>query len=484
MGKFKEYDRNTPYLIPPSVEEWLPAGHLAYFVVDIVERLDLTEIKKCYSYSGSKAYAPEVLIGLLFYGYITGVYSSRKIETATYESLAFRHIAANQHPDHDTIANFRAKYLKQLKDVFLQILVIAGEMGVKKIGKVSLDGTKIKANASKHKALSWAYANKLEEQLKEEIAQLIRKGQEADSDNRNDGMKVPEEIAIRQKRLTAIDAAKEKIKARAKERYDNQLKEYEEKVKNRAAKEQATGKKAKGKKPVAPSPEPIAKDQVNLTDEESRIMPISGGGFGQCYNAQACVDIESMLIVTNHLTIHTNDKKEITPTLDTIKKLPKDIADIKDLLADTGYHSKENVQSVISCGINPLIAEKRDKHHPSPEERFREPDPLAEGASAAELASWRLKTQEGKKLYAKRKSTIEPVFGIIKHVMGFRQFSLRGEEKVAGEWNLVTIAWNIKRLHKICNLLSQEAHIIKQLSQNTIIILQAFFKTMGFREIF
>ena len=251
------------------------------------------------------------------------MYSSRKIETATYESLAFRHIAANQHPDHDTIANFRAKYLEQLKDVFLQILVIAGEMGVKKIGKVSVDGTKIKANASKHKALSWAYANKLEEQLKEEIAQLIRKGQEADSDNSNDGMKVPEEIAIRQKRLIAIDAAKEKIRERVKERYDNQLKEYEEKVKNRAAKEQVTGKKAKGKKPVEPSPEPVAKDQVNLTDEESRIMPINDGGFGQCYNAQACVDIETMLIVTNHLTIHTNDKKEIVPTIDNIKKLPE-----------------------------------------------------------------------------------------------------------------------------------------------------------------
>ena len=225
---------------------------------------------------------------------------------------------------------------------------------------------------------------------------------------------------------------------------------------------------------MEPSPEPVAKDQVNLTDEESRIMPISGGGFGQCYNAQACVDIESMLIVTNHLTTHTNDKKEITPTIDSIKKLPESIADIKDLLADTGYHSN----------INPLIAEKRDKHHPSPEERFREPEPLVEGASAAELASWRLKTQEGKKLYAKRKLTIEPVFGIIKHVMGFRQFSLRGEKKVAGEWNLVSIAWNIKRLHKISSFLNQEADILKKLSQNTLIILHTFFETIGFRGVF
>jgi transposase len=476
MGKFKIYDRSTPYLIPPSVEDWLPSGHLAYFVVDIVERLDLSEIKKCYSYSGSKAYAPEVLVGLLFYGYMSGVFSSRKIEAATYESLAFRLLAANQHPDHDTIANFRAKYLQQLEGVFLQILIIAREIGVKKIGKVSLDGTKIKANASKHKALSWAYANRLEEQLKEEVAQLISKGQEADSDNSSDGMKVPEEIAIRQKRLLAIESAKEKIKARAKERYDNQLKEYEEKIKSRAAKEQMTGKKAKGKEPTAPSAEPLAKDQVNLTDEESKIMPIAGGGFGQCYNAQACVDIDSMLIVTNHLTIRTNDKKEITPAIDNLGKLPKCIADIEDLLADTGYHSKENIQRVIASGINPLIAEKRDKHHPSPEQRFAEALPLAEGASASEMASWRLRTEEGKMLYAKRKSTIEPVFGIIKHIMGFRQFSLRGEGKVAGEWNLVSIAWNIKRLHKICDNLRKEANIEKKLLRIINVTLRFFSK--------
>jgi hypothetical protein len=357
-------------------------------------------------------------------------------------------------------------------------------MGVKKIGKVSLDGTKIKANASKHKALSWAYANKLEEQLKEEIAQLLYKGQEADSDNSTDGMKIPEEIAIRQKRLVAIEVAKEKIKARAKERYDNQLKEYEEKVQKRTAKEQVTGKKAKGKKPLAPSSEPLAKDQVNLTDEESRIMPISGGGFGQCYNAQACVDIDSMLIVTNHLTIRTNDKKEITPAIDNINKLPKNIADVQDLLADTGYHSKENVQSVIACGINPLIAEKRDKHHPSPEQRFAEPEPLADGASSTEQASWRLKTQEGKKLYAKRKSTVEPVFGIIKHIMGFRQFSLRGEGKVAGEWNLVSIAWNIKRLHKICDNLRKEAEFRRKLLRIINVTLHFIFTPINFRQNF
>ena len=213
-------------------------------------------------------------------------------------------------------------------------------------------------------------------------------------------------------------------------------------------------------------------------------MPISGGGFGQCYNAQACVDIDSMLIVTNHLTIRTNDKKEITPAIDNINKLPKNIADVQDLLADTGYHSKENVQSVIACGINPLIAEKRDKHHPSPEQRFAEPEPLADGASSTEQASWRLKTQEGKKLYAKRKSTVEPVFGIIKHIMGFRQFSLRGEGKVAGEWNLVSIAWNIKRLHKICDNLRKEAEFRRKLLRIINVTLHFIFTPINFRQNF
>ncbi len=213
---FKSYDRDTDYLLPPSITDWLPKNHLAYFVVDIVEKLDFSEIKQRYSLGGAKAYAPEILIGLLFYGYMTGVFSSRKIEAATRESLAFRYIAANQHPDHDTIADFRNRFLPQLEKIFLQILVIAGEMGIRKVGSISLDGTKVKANASKHKALSWGYANKLEEQLKAEIRDLLREAERVNqTDNEDKGVNIPEEITRRENRLKAIDEAKKKIAARA-----------------------------------------------------------------------------------------------------------------------------------------------------------------------------------------------------------------------------------------------------------------------------
>lgn len=446
---FKGYDRDTNYLLPPSLTDWLPKNHLAYFVADIVEKLDLSEIKDCYKRGGSQGYSPEILICLLFYGYMTGVFSSRKIEMATFESLPFRYLAANQHPDHDTIAKFRQRFLVQLEGIFLQILTIAREMGVKKVGTVSLDGTKIKANASKHKALSWAYAHKLEGQLKAEIADLIKQAEIVDNESDYKVMNIPEEISIREDRLMAIDMAKQKISARAQERFVREKEEYDEKIRKREEKAKATGKKPKGKPPTAPSSEPLPKDQVNLTDEESRIMKVSGGGFDQCYNAQACVDVDSMLIVAVGLTIHTNDKKEIVPAINTLKKLPEEIAEIENILADTGYHSSGNVNSCIDQDISPLIAERREKHHPSPIERFAEPKPLPQNATAAERASHRLKTQEGKKLYAKRKSTVEPVFGIIKHIMGFRQFMLRGFENVKGEWNLVAISWNLKRLHKI-----------------------------------
>jgi len=446
---FKVYDRETRYLLPPSVTDWLQADHLAYFVADVVEKLDLSEIKNTYQPRGKKAYHPELMICLLFYGYMTGVFSSRKIEAATYDSIAFRYLAANQHPDHDTIANFRRVFLPQLTGIFVQILNIAREMGVEKVGTVSLDGSKIQANASKHKALSWAHANKLEAQLKAEVESLMKQAESTDNAVDDRGMNIPQEIAIREDRLKAIDNAKQKILARSKERYAGEREEYDEKVRAREEKAKSTGKKPKGKTPIPPVDEPRDKDQINLTDEESRIMPLSGGGFDQCYNVQACVDKDSLLIVAADVTTHTNDKKEIAPAIEALIQLPNAIAQITNILADTGYRSIKNVQLCIDHKIAPYIARKREKHHLSPEERFAEPSPLPEDATELMRADHLLETQDGKALYAKRKSTVEAVFGIVKNVMGFRQFSLRGLEKAKGEWALVATCWNIKRLHKI-----------------------------------
>ncbi|ABK97745.1 IS1182 family transposase [Pelobacter propionicus] len=446
-SKFIEVDRETPYLLPPSLQDWLPEKHLARFVVEIVEQLDLRSLKATYAGRGSQPYNPEMLVALLFYGYATGVFSSRKLERSTYDSVAFRFIAANSHPDHDTIATFRRRFLPQLNKLFAQILLIAHQMEVLKLGNVSLDGSKIKANASKHKALSYEHACKLEEQIKAEVGELLKKAEAADHADIPDGMNIPEELERREKRLSAIAAAKVEIKKRAAERHAREQAAYEKKVAERAKKEQATGKKAKGKEPKPPKSGPTAKDQVNLTDEESRIMPTSGGGFEQTYNAQAGVDTASKLIVSAHVTQNPNDKQELTPTLENLAALPEKLGKATDLVADSGYFSETNVTACEENGITPYIAVDRQSHNVPLMERFAEPPPLPEDADSVARMKHRLKTPSGKAIYAQRKVTSEPVFGIIKAVMGFRSFLLRGFEAVKGEWNLVCMAYNIKRLH-------------------------------------
>ena len=443
---FVDVDRDTLYLLPPSIQEWLPEKHLARFVVEIVEQIDLQSLKASYRGSGSQPYNPEMLVALLFYGYATGVFSSRKLERSTYDSVAFRYIAANSHPDHDTIATFRRRFLPELTKIFVEILSIAHEMKVLKLGKVSIDGTKVKANASKHRALSYGHACKLEKQLEAEVAELLQKAESVDNADIPDGMDIPTELSIRQKRVEAIKEAKAEIERRAAQRHAEEQKVYETKVAERAKKEQQTGKKARGKSPQPPAPGPTQKDQVNLNDKESRIMPTSGGGFEQAYNVQAGVDMETMLIVTTHVTQAPNDKKEMEPALTNLKQLPQGLGTVTDLIADNGYFSEDNVMLCQKNQVTSYIAANREKHHPPVMDRFREPGPLHDDATTLDTMKHRLKTTSGKAVYAKRKSTIEPVFGIIKSVMGFRQFLLRGLEAVKGEWDLVCIAFNLKRL--------------------------------------
>jgi len=441
-------NRKQAYLLPPSIDEWLPKEHLARFIVEISEQLDLSDIHKEYKGTGgSMPYDPKVLLSLLFYGYAIGTFSSRKIERATYDSVAFRYIAANTHPDHDTIATFRKHFLPQLESLFVQILLIAQSAGLLKIGKVSLDGTKIKANASKHKALSYAHATKLQEQLEAEVKTLMQKAKEADGDEENDGMSIPDEIARREDRIKIIKEAKVKIEQRAKERYEREEAEHQEKMNRRKAKEKASGKKPRGKTPEPPTKGPKAKDQVNLTDEESRIMKTSGGGFDQAYNAQASVEHDSRLIVHQHITQNTNDKQEIKETLQWFVQYPG--LKPPSILADAGYFSEGNIQQCEEKNIIPYISFGKEQHNQPLEERFKEADPLPPNPTSVEKMKHRLQTQEGKEIYAQRKSTVEPVFGIIKHIMGFRQFMLRGLEKAKGEWNLICIAYNLKRLHTI-----------------------------------
>jgi len=444
--KFIEVDRASQYLFPPSIQDWLPEKHLARFVVEIVEQLDLRSLKQSYTCRGSQPYHPAMLLALLFYGYATGVFSSRKLERSTHDSVAFRFIAANTHPDHDTISQFRKRFLPQLSTMFVQILTIAQQMGVLKLGKVSLDGTKVKANASKHKALSYGHACKLQAQLEAEVAELLAQAEAADQADIPDGMEIPTELAIRQDRIKAIQEAKAEIERRAAQRYDKEQEEYDRKLAERAQREQETGRKARGKQPKPPTAGPKEKDQINLTDSDSRIMPTSSGGFEQTYNAQASVDTETMLIVSNHLSQAPNDKQELEAALDKLAQLPAELGTVTDILADSGYFSATNVTLCEDQKVTPFIAVKREGHHQPVMDRFKEPPLPPDGADAVEIMKHRLKTKAGKAVYAKRKSTVEPVFGIIKAAMGFRQFLLRGLDAVRGEWELVCVAFNLKRL--------------------------------------
>jgi len=446
MVKFRTLNRDTDFLLPPSVQDWLPEAHLARYVATVVEGLDHSEIERAYAGRGSDAYHPAMLLSLLIYGYATGTFSSRKIERATYDSLAFRYLACNLHPDHDTLATFRRRFGKQFESAFVQVLQVARENQLSSFGTVSLDGTKIHANASRHSALSYAHATQLETQLKAEVQELFALAEAADQSLVPDGMSVPQEIARREDQIKAISAARVQIEARARERYEHEKAEYDRKIAARETKEAETGKKPGGKPPTPPTETPRPEDQINLTDDESRIMKVAAGGFEQCYNAQAVVDTETLLVVMPFVTQATNDKQQVQPALDKIEALPEGLNAPKTFLADAGYFSENNVEACINANIEPLISVARESHHSDWKNRFSEPAPLKDNATPVEKMKHTLKTRAGKTRYALRKQTVEPVFGIIKSVMGFRQFLLRGVEKVGHEWTLVCLAWNLKRM--------------------------------------
>ncbi len=446
MPRFVPVDRETQYLFPPSVQEWLPDDHLARFIVDVVEQLDLSVLEQSYAGRGSDAHHPAMLVALLLYGYVTGIFSSRALERASYDSIAVRYITANTHPDHDTINSFRQRFLPQIAAIFVQVLCYAQAMGLLKLGTVSLDGTKVHASASRHKAMSYGYAKRLQAKLKAEMAALLKRAEVANARDLPDGLSIPEELARREQRLAAIAEAKRKIEARVKAEAEAA---YAAKVAAREQRAKKTGKRPRGRPPTPPSGTPSDKDQVNFTDEDSRIMPVPGGGFDQAYNAQAAVDTDSLLVVAPALTQASNDKQQMVPMLEQLQALAPGLGRVKTLIADAGYASEDNVNACVQAKIRPLIALGRETHHPSLRQRFNEPRPLTGKPTPLEAMRHRLQTRRGRKLYALRKSTVEPVFGLIKRVMKFRQFSLRGVTAARGEWNLVCLAWNLKRMNAL-----------------------------------
>jgi transposase len=445
-NQFIPIERDSPLVV--SVQELLAGDHLAQFIVSIVEDLDVTSLEAAYRGGGSAPYPPKMMLALLFYGYATGIFSSRGLERATYELIPVIYLTGNTHPDHTSSNAFRKRFLGELKGLFTQILLRAYALGVLRVGDVSLDGTKVHAQASKHKAMSWDYANRLEVQLRAEVEALLRKAEEAGNAEPVVGMKVAEEVRLRHERLARVGKAKVELERRAQARYELEKAAYEEQQAQRREREQQRGRKLGGRAPKPPEPGPRGSDQINFTDPESRIMPESGGGFEQAYNAQAGVDHGSRLIVENHVTQQSNDKHEVAPALAALNALPDELGSVEHLLGDNGFFSEANTMACEQEDIIPMLACGREAHHPSPEARFADPGAApADTEGAVKRMRHRLKTLEGKARYAQRKSTVEPVFGIIKNVLGFRQFLLRGLQAVTGEWTLVCIAYNLKRLH-------------------------------------
>lgn len=426
----------------------LPASHLARFVVDIIAQVDLSCIYAQYAAVGGAPIAPEVLLGLLFYAYATGVFSSRKIERATYESIPFRFVAGGLHPDHDTIAHFRKTFLPEIQELFVHILLLAQMSGVLKLGNISLDGSKIHADASKSKAVSYKRLLEIEVQLRTEVGELFALGERVDQGEMQlpAGLDIANEIAFRQERLAKLAQAKAVLEERARERYVAEQAEYEAKLRAREERARKQQRKPRGRHPKPPEPGPQDKDQYNFSDPDSRVMKNStDDGFDQHYNVQAAVDQDSLLIVATALSNHPNDKQEAAPTLEA---LSAELGQPQAGALDNGYWSESNVQAFETRGIEPYIATGREAHHKSWRTFFAaDPVPPAEDASPKVKMAYKLQTEIGKAIYRLRKCTVEPVIGIIKEVMGFRQFSLRGLASAAGEWCLVCLAFNLRRLH-------------------------------------
>ena len=433
-----------------KVSEVLPPNHLARFVVDTIGQLDLSSIYQRYSVEGGEAIAPEVMLGLLFYGYATGVFSSRRLEKGTYENIPLRYVAGGLHPDHDTIAHFRRSFLVEIQELFVQILQLAEAVGVLHLGNLSIDGSKIHADASKSKAVSYKRLLEIQSQLRREVQELIELGEQADQTEVliPAGLDIPDELAIREERLTKLARAKAVLEERAKERFEAEQAEYQAKLQEREARGRKRHQKPRGPKPQPPEPGPRDGDQFNFTDPESRVMKNSKNkGIDQHYNVQVAVDQESLLIVAPALSNHPNDQQEAQPTLDALS--PK-LGKPKAAALDNGYFSAANIQALEDRQVDPYIATGREPHHQDWRTFFQEqPEPPAESASPKVKMAYKLQTQMGRAIYRLRKCTVEPVIGLIKEVLGFRQFSLRRLKAAAGEWCLVCLAFNLKRMHML-----------------------------------
>jgi transposase len=453
---FLPYSVDQQILLPQDMREWLPENHLAHFILVLADTLDLDAILSVYrakSDRGRAAYHPKMMVSLLIYAYCMGKPSSRKIERATYEDVAYRVIAGGQHPDHDTISDFRKQHLQALSGLFVQVLLLCQQTGLVKLGHVALDGTKVKANASKHKAMSYKRMCETEEKLEQEVEALLQEAQQVDADEDakygkgRRGDEIPGDLARRENRLKRIKEAKAALEAVAKEKAQAKAQEVEAKLAERERKEQETGKKTGGRPPKAPDPDeavPEPKSQRNFTDPESRLMKDGASkSFEQAYNAQVAVDAEAQVVVASSLTQETNDKKQLVPLLLKVQEQTGQMPEKAS--ADSGYFSEAAVSDVRVQETDLYVPPERRKRD-EPADRPRDSAPV--GATQAEKMRAKLTNPQGRELYSQRKHVVEPVFGQIKEARGFRRFSFRGFEKVTAEWNLICMTHNILKLFR------------------------------------
>ncbi len=446
MSRFVDCGRDQAFLLPPDLRDWVPEDDLAHFVIEAVERVDMGAFKVNRRGSGSAQYHPRMMLALLIYCYANGIFSSRRIERASRRDLGVRFVAANNHPDHDTIATFRRENLAAVTESFLQVLLLAKELKLVKVGVVSVDGSKFDANASKHRSVRYDRAGELIEQLRLEIAALMERAEAADAGAVEDPQALPKEIARREALSARLDAARRRLEAQARARAEAERAAYEAKVAARAGRKG----RAKGKRAKPPEGTPRGEEQSNLSDPDSRLMRKSKRHeYRQAYNAQAVVDAEgSQLILSARISQCASDRNELVAN---VAAIPAGLGRPETVLADNGYANGAEVAALEAGGIEALVAtaaEGRRRRHD-----FR---PTGAGTAAKEAkAAWlrdmatKLDSEEGRTLYRLRRQTVEPVFGIVKAVLGFTGFSLRGLDKVGGEWTLVALAYNCKRLHKL-----------------------------------
>ena len=456
-ARFVNLDRLTPMFLPCDLRDWVPEGHIVHFILEAVEQIPTAHFGVNHRGTGSEQYPPTMMLALLIYCYVTGRFGSRAIEAATHSDVAVRYLCANHHPDHASICAFRTANKAAFDAAFVTVLQLAQHLKLTKLGSVSVDGSKIQANASKHAAVSYARAGEMLAQLELEVKELMERAQQAEAQEQQDGLDIPAELTRRADRKAALQQARQIIEARAKELAAAQQPDYEAKQARRQAQRDA-GKKPRGREPTPPSATPEPKAQYNFTDPESRIMKAgSGQHFEQSYNAQAVVD-QAMLIVGERVSVAANDKQELVPTVAAIS--PVVAPAVTAVLTDSGFYSEEAVQAVeqkadgTPTGMTVFAAVEKTDHHKTIAELLPQPEPAAPApeATAKEKMAHRLKTKIGRELYKLRKQTVEPVFGIIKEVMGFRRFSLRGHAKVSLEWTLVCVSYNLKRLFTLKNL--------------------------------